>query len=189
MTGEPILYDDCQDAVRQLILLAGDDPTREGLKDTPARVIRAYKEMFAGYTQNPDDLLKEFEVQYDGMVVVTNIDFCSVCEHHMMPFAGVAHVGYVPNGKVIGLSKLARLVDIYARRLQVQERLADQIVAWLDKSLKPLGCGVVIHAQHGCMTCRGVKKQNATMQTDSLRGSFKTDAQARSEFLLSCMRR
>lgn len=177
------------EAVENLIRWCDDDPHREGLKETPDRVLRALLEMTNGYDQKPEDLFKEFECRYDGMVVVRNIEFTSLCEHHMMPFTGFAHVGYVPAGKVVGLSKIARLVDVFAHRLQVQERMTRQIAEAIATHLKPVGCGCVVEAKHGCMSCRGVRKSEAEMQTDSLFGSFKDDPSARAEFLSSCFRR
>lgn len=174
-------------AVRGLIAWMGDDPDREGLKETPDRVLRALLEMTAGYGHDPKELFKEFEVRYTGMVIIRSIEFASLCEHHLIPFTGFAHVGYVPSGKVVGLSKFARLVDLFARRLQVQERLTEQITDAIQENLKPIGCGCVIEAKHGCMSCRGVHKSEAVMVTDSLRGSFR-DGPVRAEFLSSCFR-
>lgn len=174
------------DAVRTLIRCCGEDPDDEGLRDTPDRVHRSILEMTAGRGHTPENLFKQFTVEYGGMVVVRKIDFVSLCEHHLMPFSGYACVGYVPNGKVVGLSKLARLVDLYAKRLQIQERMTEQITNAMEQHLKPFGCGCIVEAQHGCMSCRGVKKAEALMVTESLRGSFKTDALARSEFIAAC---
>jgi GTP cyclohydrolase I len=172
-----------QDAVRRLIQYIGDDPLREGLKETPDRVVRSYAELFAGYKQNPADVMKVFEDgACDEMVLLQDISCVSTCEHHLLPFIGTAHVAYIPDKRVIGVSKLARIVDIYARRLQVQERLTQQITAALDEHLKPKGSACVIQAQHLCMACRGVGKQNAVMKTSSLSGAFKDDAKARAEF-------
>lgn len=173
-----------EDAVRRLIRLAGDDPEREGLLETPERVVRAYKELFAGYSQDPATILKTFtDGVCDEMVVVRGVQFVSMCEHHMMTFTGTAHVGYLPSGKIVGLSKLARLVDVYARRLQVQERLTVQVTAALMDYLKPKGAGCIIEASHSCMSCRGVMKQNAVMVTSSLVGAFRDDPRTRDEFL------
>ncbi len=162
----------------------GEDPVREGLKETPVRVIRSYDELFSGYGQSAEDVLKTFE---DGaceeMVVLTNIEFYSHCEHHMMPFFGRAHIGYLPKGKVVGISKLARLLEVFARRLQIQERLGTQIVDALMQHLEPRGAACVIEAQHLCMTSRGVGKQDSIMKTSALRGKFKDDVAVRQEFL------
>jgi GTP cyclohydrolase I len=181
--------DTTRQAIRHLISITGEDPDREGLKDTPDRVIRAYKELFAGYQVDVPALFKEFEVAYDGMVVVGPIPFVSTCEHHLMQFWGHVHVGYIPEGRVVGLSKMARLVDAYARRLQVQERLTRQVAEAMATHLKPKGCGCVVVARHGCMCFRGVQKSEAEMTTDSLFGAFKDDARTRSEFLMSCHRK
>lgn len=174
---------DYEEAVRCLIHAMGDDPSREGLRETPQRVLRSYEELFAGYGQNPADVMKTFE---DGacseMVICRNIEFCSTCEHHMLPFIGVAHVAYIPNGKVIGLSKLARLLEIFARRLQIQERIGQQVTEALMTYLQPLGAACIINSQHHCMACRGVRKQSSTMVTSSLKGVF-IEAEVRAEFL------
>jgi GTP cyclohydrolase I len=176
--------DSVLDAVKTLIRYVGDDPNREGLLETPDRVARAYRELFAGYGQDPAKLLKTFtDGVCDEMVVLRGVQFFSTCEHHMMPFYGVAHIGYLPNGRIVGLSKLARLVEVYSRRLQVQERLTTQITSALAEHLKPLGAGCVVQATHSCMSCRGVLKQDAIMVTSSLVGAFKDDSRTRSEFL------
>ena len=173
-----------EEAVRVLIRHAGDDPDREGLRETPARVLRAYREMFAGYSQDPAKLMKTFEDgSCDELVVLRGVEFASHCEHHMLPFVGKAHVAYLPHGRIIGLSKLARLVDVYARRLQVQERLTQQITAALDEHLRPLGSACVIEAKHLCMVCRGVQKQHSEMITSSLTGVFREKPEVRAEFL------
>ncbi len=172
-----------QDNIRRLIEFIGDDPNREGLRETPDRVIRSYKELFSGYKQDPASVFKCFEDgACDEMVVLSGIEFCSHCEHHMLPFLGHAHVAYIPNKRIIGVSKIARLVEIFARRLQVQERLTTQITEALDKHLQPLGSACMIEANHLCMSCRGVRKQ-AIMRTSSLTGAFKQDGVARAEFL------
>jgi GTP cyclohydrolase I len=149
-----------ENLVRQIIKVIGEDPDREGLMETPARVIRSWVEIFAGYEQNPEDILiRDFEADgYDQMIVCRNIQFYSTCEHHMQPFTGKAHVGYLPDHRVVGLSKLARLVDIFARRLQIQERLTEQIASALNEHVRPNGVGVVVEAQHFCMMCRGVRE-------------------------------
>ncbi len=171
-------------AVRDLILFAGDDPDREGLKETPSRVVRAFTEMFSGYSQCPDDVLVTFAAEgYDEIVLLKSIPVASTCEHHMLPFTGVAHVAYVPKGHIVGISKLARLVDVYAKRLQVQERLTQQVAGKLEAALKPLGAACVIEATHSCVGCRGVKKQGAVMVTSSLTGCFKTQPDCRAELM------
>ena len=173
-----------EEAVRVLLRFLGDDPEREGLRETPARVLRSYEELFAGYSQDPAFVMKVFEDgACDELVLVKNVEFVSLCEHHMLPFFGVAHIGYLPDRKILGLSKLARVLDIYARRLQVQERLTQQVTAALDEHLKPLGSACVIEATHSCLSCRGVRKQAARMVTSSLTGAFRTDPSARAEFL------
>ena len=174
-----------EDAVRTLIRWAGDDPTREGLLDTPARVAKSYSELFAGYEQNPEEILhrtfKEVE-GYDEMIVLRDIHFNSHCEHHMVPFTGSVHIAYIPTNKVVGLSKLARLVDIYAHRLQIQEKFTAQIANTLSDILKPQGVAVVVQATHMCMTMRGVKKPAGVMQTSKLLGLFRSDPRTRQEF-------
>jgi GTP cyclohydrolase I len=171
--------------VRALLELIGEDPDREGLRRTPLRVARMYEELTRGYHIDPVRLINDalFEVDYDEMVIVRDIDFASLCEHHMLPFLGRAHVAYIPRGRVVGLSKIPRIVEMYARRLQVQERMTSQIADLLVEQLKPRGVGVVIEAQHMCSVIRGVKKPNSTMVTNALRGSFKSDPRTRSEFL------
>lgn len=185
--NKPYPFVSAHDAVRKLISVAGDDPAREGLKDTPRRVIAAFEEMFSGYHVTADELQKLATVFEDGacdeMVVLRDIEFTSYCEHHMMPFLGRAAIGYIPNKKVIGVSKLARLLNVFTARLQIQERIGDQVTESLMKMLSPEGCGCVLEAQHLCMICRGVMKQNAVMITSSLRGSFREDPAVRAEFL------
>ncbi len=174
------------DAVRTLIRWAGDDPDREGLLETPNRVVRAYEEFFSGYGQDPADVLtKTFsEVDgYDEMVVMNDIRFESHCEHHMVPIIGKAHIGYLPNKRVVGISKLARLVDVYARRLQIQEKMTVQIADTLQKVLQPKGVAVVVEASHQCMTTRGVHKPGAALVTSRMLGAFRDDAATRREFL------
>jgi GTP cyclohydrolase I len=175
---------DIEDHVTRILEYIGDDPMRDGLLETPGRVVRSWAELFGGYKLKAADVLcKEFEADgYDEMIICRNIDFYSTCEHHMQPFYGRAHVGYVPKAKVVGLSKLARLVDIFARRLQIQERLTKEIADALENHLQPLGVAVLIEATHFCMVCRGVRKQNSCMTTSSLTGIFRTPA-ARAEFL------
>lgn len=168
----------------RILQYIGEEPTRQGLVDTPKRVVKSYKELFGGYNQDPKDLFTVFEQQYDQMVVLKDIELYSLCEHHMLPFYGKAHVAYIPNGgKVIGISKLARLVDLYARRLQIQERIGDQVTSALMEHLQPLGAACVIEASHMCMKMRGVQKQNSIMTTSSLTGVFKDDLAVRTEFL------
>lgn len=170
------------DSIVRLLQYIGENPQREGLLETPARVIKAYDEMFSGYKTDPKSIIKVFEEDScDEMVLLRNIEFYSVCEHHMLPFFGTAHVAYIPNGKIVGLSKLARLVDIFSRRLQVQERLTTQITETLDELLQPAGSACVMEAQHFCMLCRGVRKQNSSMVTSSLTGAFRQPA-VRAEF-------
>jgi GTP cyclohydrolase I len=173
------------EAIRTLLAELGEDPTRAGLVDTPDRVRRMYAELTDGYRADPDALLNaaSFAVEYDEMVVVRDIEFYSLCEHHLLPFFGKAHVGYLPRGQVIGLSKIPRVVDMYAHRLQVQERMTQQIAGLLMERLDPKGVGCVIEATHLCTVMRGVKKHGATMVTSSMLGTFRRDARTRSEFL------
>lgn len=174
-----------EEAVRTLILWAGDNPEREGLLDTPKRVVKSYDDFFQGYKQKPSSILnrtfKDVE-GYDEMIVLKDIDFNSHCEHHMVPFTGHVHIAYIPGNKVIGLSKLARLVDVYAKRLQIQEKFTAQIAHTLNDVLKPKGVAVVVQASHMCMTMRGVQKPDGVMQTSQLLGSFRNDARTRQEF-------
>lgn len=173
--------------VQTILSIIGDDPSREGLKETPQRVVKAYGEWFEGYHQDPVAILKTFEDGAEGcqneLVLVRDIEFYSHCEHHMAPFFGKAHVAYVPNGKVLGLSKLARLVDVFAKRLQVQERLTNQIADTLVTGVSPLGVGVVVEAQHFCMCSRGIRKQGSTTVTSALRGAFFDRPEARAELM------
>lgn len=175
-----------EDAIRTLLRWAGDDPTREGLLDTPKRVVKAYGDWFSGYASDPEDYLKRTfeEVEgYDEMVVLRDIPFESHCEHHMAPIIGKAHVGYLPEGRVVGISKLARVVDAYARRFQVQEKMTAQIARCIEHALRPRGVGVVIEAQHECMTTRGIHKRGVSMVTSKMLGTFREDARTRNEFL------
>ena len=177
-----------EDAIRTLIAAAGDDPWREGLLDTPARVARAYREWFAGYRVDPRNLLERMfsEVaEYDELVLLRSIPVRSTCEHHMAPITGVAHVAYRPSGKVVGISKLARLVDAYSRRLQIQERLTSQIATTIEEVLEPKGVAVMIEATHGCIASRGVNQHGISMVTKSWRGDYKTDPELRREFIES----
>jgi GTP cyclohydrolase I len=171
--------------VRELLKELGEDPTRDGLMETPGRVAKALRFFTRGYQEDPRVVLGEalFDVSYDEMVLVKDIEFYSLCEHHMLPFFGRAHVAYIPDGKVLGLSKIARLVEIFARRLQVQERLTVEIAETIDKELDPRGVAVVIEAIHLCMMMRGVEQQNSFAITSSLRGVFQTDSKTRSEFM------
>jgi GTP cyclohydrolase IA len=173
------------DAVRTLLAEIGEDPSREGLAATPERVRRMYDELTAGYHVDPDALLNGacFNVDYDEMVVVRDIEFFSLCEHHLLPFIGHAHVGYLPRGRVVGLSKIPRIVDMYAKRLQVQERLTVQVAEFLMERLEPKGVACVVEATHLCTMMRGVKKQEATMVTSSMTGTFRRDARTRAEFM------
>jgi GTP cyclohydrolase I len=173
-----------ESAVRELLLACGEDPDREGLRETPARVARAYYEMFAGLYTEPDSVLdKTFDVSHEELVLVTDIPMYSTCEHHLVPFHGVAHVGYIPalTGRVTGLSKLARLVDLYAKRPQVQERLTSQVADAVMRKLDARGAIVVIEAEHLCMAMRGIRKPGARTTTSALRGQFKTSASSRAE--------
>ena len=174
-----------EDAVRTLLSEIGEDAGREGLLRTPERVRRMYDELTAGYHADPDTLINgaTFSVDYDEMVLVRDIEFFSLCEHHLLPFIGRAHVGYLPRGRVIGLSKIPRIVDMYAQRLQVQERLTVQIADFLMEKLEPKGVACVIEATHLCTMMRGVKKQEATMVTSSMTGTFRRDARTRAEFM------
>jgi len=174
-----------ESAVKDILLEVGENPDRQGLEKTPERVARMYKELTRGYHQNPQTVINNamFDVKYDEMVVVTNIEYYSLCEHHMLPFFGVVHVGYVPNGKVVGLSKIPRIVDMFSRRLQVQENMTQQIADILQDNLNPDGVGVVAEGYHMCMAMRGVEKDKAKMITSAMIGSFKDDEKTRSEFL------
>ena len=173
------------DIVKNLLTEIGEDPDREGLVSTPKRVAKAYEFLTKGYHQDIDEVLNGaiFTEKYDEMVVVKNIDFYSLCEHHMLPFYGKVHVAYIPNGKIVGLSKIPRIVEVFARRLQVQERMTQQIADTLDKYLQPIGVAVVSEANHMCMMMRGVEKQNSSATSSAMHGVFKDDAKTRSEFL------
>ena len=171
-------------AVREILSAVGEDIEREGIKGTPARVAKMYAELLAGMREDPKQHLRGvFAENYDEIVLLRDIPFYSICEHHLMPFIGTAHVAYLPAGAVLGVSKLARVVDCFARRLQVQERLTDQIADFLMNSLKPRGVAVVLEASHSCMTIRGIKKPGSTMVTSSLRGIFRKDPKSRSEIM------
>ncbi|MGA7297009.1 MAG: GTP cyclohydrolase I FolE [Rhodanobacteraceae bacterium] len=178
--------EEAEEAVRTLLRWVGEDPQREGLLDTPARVVRAYEDWYSGYEEDPADYLRRTfkEVEgYDEMVVLRGIEFESHCEHHIAPIIGRAHVGYLPSSKVVGISKLARVVSGYARRLQVQEKLTAQIANCINDTLRPRGVAVVIDASHECMTTRGVHKRGVSMVTSQMLGSFREDARTRAEFL------
>ncbi len=181
-----ITRDQAESAVRVLLKWSGDDPTREGLIDTPRRVADAYGDWFSGYAIDPSEYMRRtFEevAGYDELIVLRDIEFESHCEHHMAPIIGRAHVGYLPSDKVVGISKLARVVEAYARRFQVQEKLTAQIARCIEDVLKPRGVGVVIDATHQCMTTRGIHKTGVSMITSKMLGSFRDDARTRSEFL------
>jgi GTP cyclohydrolase I len=174
-----------QQAVAQILVAVGESPTRKGLLRTPERVASMYTELLAGYRVDPNIIVKDalFEVTYDEMVIVRDIEFYSLCEHHMLPFMGRAHVAYLPDGKVIGLSKIPRIVDVFARRLQVQERMTRQIADFINEALMPKGVGVVVEALHLCTMMRGVKKHNARMTTSAVHGAFRKNLATRQEFL------
>ena len=171
--------------VHEMIARLGEDPSREGLRRTPERVEKAFQHLTKGYNEDPEQLLKSalFTVDYDEMVIVKDIEMFSLCEHHMLPFIGKVHVAYIPNGKVIGLSKLPRLVEIFARRLQVQERLTTEIADTLMKIVQPQGVGVVVEARHLCMMMRGVEKQHSATVTSAMLGCFRNEKETREEFL------
>lgn len=172
-------------AIKEILLEIGEDPKREGLRDTPDRMARMFKEITAGYHIDPKEVINEavFHIKYDEMVVVKDIEFYSLCEHHMLPFFGKCNIAYIPNGKVVGLSKIPRIVEVFSRRLQVQERMTVQIADFLKKELDPQGVAVVVEAYHLCMAMRGIKKSDANMLTSSMRGVFKKDERTRGEFL------
>ena len=174
-----------QDIYRELLRRMGEDPTRDGLTDTPKRVEKSMDFLTRGYGQTVTEVLHDalFDVDYDEMVIVKDIEFFSLCEHHMLPFFGKAHIAYIPNGKVVGLSKTARLVDVFARRLQVQERLTQQVADAIQEAIQPQGVAVILEAQHLCMMMRGVEKQGSSTITSAMLGVFKTQQQTRNEFL------
>jgi len=194
-TGQPLLNpsgvplparEEAEAAVRVLLRWAGDDPDREGLRDTPRRVVKAFSEWFAGYAEDPEAFLERTFSEtegYDEMVVLTDIRFSSHCEHHVAPIIGRAHVAYLPDRRVIGISKLARLVEVYSRRLQIQEKMTAQIANALDRVLQPKGVAVIVEATHHCMTTRGVHKPGVTMVTSRMLGAFRNDQSTRREFL------
>jgi len=174
-----------EELIREMLVRLGEDTNREGLLQTPERVKRSMEELTSGYKQDPDTLLKEalFSVTYDEMVIVKDIEMFSLCEHHMLPFFGKVHVAYIPNGKVIGLSKIPRLIEMFSRRLQIQERLTTQIAETIQKAIEPQGVGVVIEARHLCMMMRGVEKQHSAAVTSSMLGCFRNEQETRTEFL------
>lgn len=178
--------DDAEAAVRTLLRWAGEDPAREGLLDTPKRVAKAYEQWFKGYDLDPDEYMARTFKEvcgYDELIVLRDIEYESHCEHHMAPIIGKVHVGYLPNGKVVGISKLARVVEAYAKRFQVQEKMTAQIAGCIQRALQPLGVGVVVEGSHECMTTRGVHKRGVSMITSKMLGSFREDARTRAEFL------
>ena len=174
-----------EDLVREMLVRLGEDPQREGLLRTPERVQKAFEFLTRGYNEDPEALLKNalFTVNYDEMVIVKDVEVFSLCEHHMLPFFGKVHVAYIPNGKVIGLSKIPRLIELFSRRLQIQERLTTQIAETIQKVIQPQGVGVVIEARHLCMMMRGVEKQHSAAVTSSMLGCFREEQETRTEFL------
>lgn len=190
LLGSEVDVQSIEDAVRSILAAIGEDPQREGLLRTPERIARSYGELLAGYRTDPVKLINEalFDVDYQDMVLVRDIEFYSLCEHHMLPFIGRAHVAYIPQGKVIGLSKIPRVVDLFARRLQVQERMTHQIADFVCEAINPLGAGVVVEALHLCSMMRGVKKHDARMTTSTMIGTFRSNPATRQEFLDSISR-
>ena len=185
-SSAPVTRDQAEEAVRTLLRWAGEDPAREGLLDTPKRVAKAYEDWFSGYALDPDEYMaRTFEevAGYDEMIVLRDIEYESHCEHHMAPIIGKVHIGYLPDGKVVGISKLARVVEAYARRFQVQEKMTAQIANCIQRALNPRGVGVVVVGAHECMTTRGIHKRGVSMVTSKMLGSFREDARTRSEFL------
>lgn len=172
-----------KDLITTMLAVIGEDEKRDGLLETPSRVVKSWSEIYAGYYKDPKEIFKTFDETSDEMVIVKDIEFYSMCEHHMLPFYGKAHIGYLPGKRVLGLSKFARLVDIFARRLQVQERLTQQVADALMKGLRPRGVGVILEAKHLCMMMRGVQKQNSSCTSSSMLGSFRKDQKVRAEFL------
>ncbi len=172
-------------AIREILIGIGEDPERQGLKNTPDRIARMYKELTVGYRVSPQEIINGaiFDIKYDEMVIVKDIEFYSLCEHHLLPFFGTCHVAYVPNGKIIGLSKIPRIVEVFSRKLQVQEKMTVEIADFLDKVLNPEGVAVVAEAYHLCMAMRGIKKAKAKMLTSAMHGVFKEDERTRIEFL------
>lgn len=174
-----------EDSVRELILAIGEDPQREGLIKTPQRIAEMFAELTSGYRTSPEEVVNGaiFSVEYDEMVLIKDVEFYSLCEHHILPFFGKVHVGYIPDGRVIGFSKIPRIVDVFAHRLQLQERMTEEIANFLMEAIKPQGVGVVVEGFHLCMAMRGVKKQDARMITSAMKGIFRRDARTRAEFL------
>ena len=185
MNKGPVNTTEMEKSIRELLILMGEDPNREGLLRTPHRVARAYEFLTKGYAEDIDKVLNGaiFTEKYDEMVIVKDIDFFSMCEHHMLPFYGRAHIAYIPHGKIVGLSKVPRIVEVFSRRLQVQERMTQQIADTLFQALEPDGVAVVIEAKHLCMMMRGVEKQNSAATTSAMLGSFRDDERTRNEFL------
>jgi GTP cyclohydrolase I len=190
IAASPINAPQIEGIVKELLTALGENPEREGLLNTPRRVARMYNELLAGYSVDPTAMINGalFEVQYDEMVLVRDIEFYSLCEHHMLPFMGRVHVAYIPDGKVLGISKIPRIVDMYARRLQVQERMTRQIADFLRDLLKPQGVAVVVEAVHLCMMMRGVQKHDARMTTSAMHGAFRANLATREEFLANISR-
>jgi GTP cyclohydrolase I len=183
-SAAPVDHARIEAAVREILLAVGEDPDREGLRETPARVARTYAELFAGLRQDPRAYLRRvFTVKYDEMVLVKDIDFASMCEHHLLPFMGKAHVAYLPNGKVVGLSKIPRAVEALARRPQVQERMTEELADLLMAELDARGVAVILEASHTCLSIRGARKTGSVMTTSAMRGTFRTNAATRSELL------
>ena len=180
-----MIHDKVKELTKKLLIEIGEDPDREGLLNTPLRVAKAWDFLSKGYKQNIDEIINNaiFEEEYDQMVVVKDIEFYSMCEHHLLPFFGVAHIAYIPNGKIIGLSKIPRLLDMFARRLQVQERMTQEVAGMLQSKLNPRGVAVIIEAQHMCMQMRGVEKRKSYMSTSAMLGIFREDNKTRKEFL------
>jgi GTP cyclohydrolase IA len=184
LSSQPVDLERIQRAVREILIAVGEDPDREGLLETPARVSRMYAEMFGGLRQDPRQHLKKvFNEPYDEVVLVKDISFCSMCEHHLLPFHGKAHIGYVPNGKVLGLSKLARLVEVISRRPQVQERMTEEIANLMVSELGAKGVAVVVEASHSCMTIRGVRKPGSMCVTSAMKGLFRNNVSSRAEVM------
>jgi len=176
-----------EECLRKIFIYLGENPDREGLKDSPKRVVKSWDRLFGGYLQKPEDMLTTFEeddvIPYNQIILLKDIEFFSTCEHHFLPFVGKAHVAYIPSDKVVGISKLARIVEIYSRRLQIQERVGNQVTQALMKHLNPKGAACIIESKHFCMTCRGVEKQNSVMVTSSLRGVFADRPESRQELM------
>ncbi len=187
---EPVDLNAVRHAVLGLLCAIGEDPKRQGLLETPLRVARAYQELVSGYTTDPKQLINNaiFDIEYDDLVVVNDIEFYSLCEHHLLPFVGRAHVAYIPNRKIVGLSKIPRIIDMFSRRLQMQERLTRQIAEFLDEILEPRGVAVVMTGQHMCSMIRGVKKHDSNLTTSAMLGEFKQSRELRSEFIMHIQR-